>query len=534
MLLDPTLTSGRRASILSTYSYTAANAQDGGDGAGAAPRTQVAACRPTVDSAEGTGHLLEAIDSGQWLEVRTILRDLRVNPNFADPATGRLPLHAAARRGDVRAMQELLDYGAQLDGVDASGRGTALHMAVRGTGPATAVVAAVRLLLDRGADPNREDAHGRTALWYAAWYADNLDVIDVLSMARPRQRSGSIGGIDSTSRCRGSGGTGGSYTIRNRATSTSSIASISTATSSAIANTAVTPNPPITPTSTTSGTIIAATPNSPTTPTDRSSTAHGPLTADPSVIDYECSDRSMPTALWAAVESTHPGAPAAARLLLDRGARPDAVRNRRDSTLLHQAAGTADARRAAALAPLLLAGGADVHARDGMNRLPLHRAAMAAASTPAEAEHRRAVIESLLEHEARLAREGGADAPSTDSLSGRDTNGATPLILAARAGSLPVVRRLGTAWMARMEQGYRGDDGGWAARDNGGNGPLHHAAASDNVLVVAYLLGMGADINERNGEGHTPLDISINSGRAAITDMLLMLGASQGRQSTSR
>lgn len=74
---------------------------------------------------------------------------------------------------------------------------------------------------------------------------------------------------------------------------------------------------------------------------------------------------------------------------------------------------------------------------------------MTAASTPAEPEHRRTVVEDLLAHEARLTLPRGADAPLTDSLGARDKNGARPLVPAAEAGSLPIVRCLGTAWLRR-------------------------------------------------------------------------------------
>lgn len=61
---------------------------------------------------------------------------------------------------------------------------------------------------------------------------------------------------------------------------------------------------------------------------------------------------------------------------------------------------------------------------------------------------------------------------------------------------------------------YSRADGGWAATDNGGNGPLHEACRGGHVLVAAYLLGMDADIDERNAEGHTPLDVAADSGKA--------------------
>ena len=139
---------------------------------------------PTVRSAIGTEVLLRAIESGQRREVRLILRDLAVDPNAADEATGRLPLHAAAESGNVEVLEELLEWDARPDATGPPSGGTALHVSARGgrddagsantaqtTGTAAMDTAAtaVGLLLRYGADPNAEDARGRTALWHAAW-----------------------------------------------------------------------------------------------------------------------------------------------------------------------------------------------------------------------------------------------------------------------------------------------------------------------------------------------------------------------------
>ena len=72
----------------------------------------------------------------------------------------KFPLHAAARTGDVEAMTQLLDGGAE---VDAKKDGaTPLFVACKG-----GHVDAARLLLDRGADVDRASKYDGTPLWIA-------------------------------------------------------------------------------------------------------------------------------------------------------------------------------------------------------------------------------------------------------------------------------------------------------------------------------------------------------------------------------
>ena len=66
-------------------------------------------------------------------------------------------LHIAALRGDVEALEALLDCSADVDARNETGA-TPLHLAVIA---AENAVQCCSLLLDRGADPLIEDAHGR-------------------------------------------------------------------------------------------------------------------------------------------------------------------------------------------------------------------------------------------------------------------------------------------------------------------------------------------------------------------------------------
>jgi ankyrin repeat protein len=70
--------------------------------------------------------------------------------------------HIAARLGDVSALVNLLDKGADVNIVDRTGQ-TALMVAA-----AFGQREALEILLSRGADVNAQDAGGMTALMYAA------------------------------------------------------------------------------------------------------------------------------------------------------------------------------------------------------------------------------------------------------------------------------------------------------------------------------------------------------------------------------
>jgi ankyrin repeat protein len=88
------------------------------------------------------------------------------------------PLQAAAGRGDVEALRRLLaDPAARVDTPDADGR-TALLAAVLAQQPA-----AVRLLLEAGADPGRADRAGLTPR-AAAQAGANAEIAALLAVPR--------------------------------------------------------------------------------------------------------------------------------------------------------------------------------------------------------------------------------------------------------------------------------------------------------------------------------------------------------------
>ena len=92
------------------------------------------------------------------------------------------PIHSAARMRDVEAVRRELDAGVDVDvpnGVAANGDGgnTALWFAAQGPAPGGIDVA--RLLIDAGAEINRQCEDGRTALQMAAAWG-HLDLVQLL------------------------------------------------------------------------------------------------------------------------------------------------------------------------------------------------------------------------------------------------------------------------------------------------------------------------------------------------------------------
>jgi len=103
----------------------------------------------------------------RWLRCLRVLVAHGADPNQVDK-WGATPVEHASRHRSLAVLATLVELGAEVT----SSRGV-LHalLAVPGgrrTQPAYEVVACLRLLLERGADPNAVGADGRTALEVAA------------------------------------------------------------------------------------------------------------------------------------------------------------------------------------------------------------------------------------------------------------------------------------------------------------------------------------------------------------------------------
>ena len=92
------------------------------------------------------------------------------------------PLHKAAWRDDVEALNALLDAGAAIDAKDAAGRRPLHHAAAAGAR------AACERLLEAGADASATADDGSTAATAAATAGFGALAEDVLARAQARRR----------------------------------------------------------------------------------------------------------------------------------------------------------------------------------------------------------------------------------------------------------------------------------------------------------------------------------------------------------
>jgi len=97
------------------------------------------------------------------------------------------------------------------------------------------------------------------------------------------------------------------------------------------------------------------------------------------------------------------------------------------------------------------------------------------------------------------------------------SNGCTPLFLAAGEGRLDAVRYL-------LEEGADVN-----AREGHGNTALSEATYFGHVPIMKELLVRGADVNALTGDG-TALDIAISRNNPAVVDLLVHYGAKRASE----
>ena len=95
----------------------------------------------------------------------------------------------------------------------------------------------------------------------------------------------------------------------------------------------------------------------------------------------------------------------------------------------------------------------------------------------------------------------------------RRSDGATPLMIAARRGRLVAFNAL----IERKSDRTLKNSNGWTL--------LHHAAAGGNVNIIEKLHSLGLDIDLRSSDGLTPLKLATLRGNDKAANYFLKRGA---------
>jgi ankyrin repeat protein len=203
------------------------------------------------------------------------------------------------------------------------------------------------------------------------------------------------------------------------------------------------------------------------------------------------------------------GQTAIVELLIEKGAQVDATYGSGLTALME-----ASARGRLEMVRLLLSKGANVNAQTAYGATPLKKAA----------EYGNAEV-------VRLLLDKGAD------LNAKLKDGSTALMWAAIAGHIDVVKLLldkGADVHAKAEDGSTALM--WAAvtghsdlvtllKGHGAELTLPTAAMIGDLAEVQRLVGSGADVNEQDSGGWTPLMYAAQKGRLEVAELLLEKGA---------
>lgn len=432
--------------------------------------------------------LHEVIDGHADPEKVKLLLEAGANPDKkmgrGERFYGSTPLHMAAKQEEVEAVELLLDAGADPSSTDRNDH-TPLHRVARipkitdKDRAGADAVEIIEALIEAGADRQAENHRGETPLDLAKDFAENRKIVEEIQGSEMEPRSQEVGDEKSFSQ---------DFLDAVKEENLRTIRELlSTDAKSVVQN----------PSTTTplnygegSGEIAAA-------DVIRMATQ----VADLSELDEQKSgspDSDVVRLLKASQEADLQ----VIRDLLDRGVDPDVHLGERSLTPLLVA--TAFGR--AEVVDLLLEAGSDPDfALD-----PAGKTALMIASTFGDRE----IVQLLLE--------AGADynAESREGQSGRgnvDLFGATPLIYAVHGGHVEIVQMLQET---ASGSGGAGSDPNHPYGANRRSFALHHTAEADKARIAELLLQQGANLDQEDSTGRTPLEIAQEEENTAVAEVL--------------
>ncbi|MFN2099810.1 ankyrin repeat domain-containing protein [Altererythrobacter sp. MF3-039] len=142
------------------------------------PGTTVVNARD-ITSGESAMHIVTARRDVLWIR---FLAQRGANPNIEDKR-GNTPIQIAAQLGFVEGIEELVKAGARVDVTNIAGETpliSAIHRRDSGM---------VRLLLEKGADPDRADNSGRSARDYAKLMSNGSQVLGEIERADAKREA---------------------------------------------------------------------------------------------------------------------------------------------------------------------------------------------------------------------------------------------------------------------------------------------------------------------------------------------------------
>ncbi len=475
-------------------------------------------------------HLAAWADNADMID---LLLDNGANPYAQSNLSpeGLMPLHLAIVNGSLDAIRALLSGGVEVDVRLPSGQ-TPLMYAL--TVSALERARTVTILLEHGADPNLQNNAGNTALHQAArWnrlssistlieYGASLDLQNnagktVLDVAVSPQVVELLRGLDAGQTNSEPGARATPQPESEAEQLAEAIAGRDAAATEQLLQAGADPN-----TGDASG-----------DPLLRLAILDGSVDIVELLIEYGADVNALDSRGDALLpQAARSGQLEAVQLLLDAGAdvhgrltANDYDSGGVDGTALYHAA----LEGYDEIAELLIAHGADVNLGESwVNETPLHVAAF---------QNRPNMVAILLEH--------GADPDRLSDWRG----GYTPLQYAAITGSVEAIEALLAGGANPNSQNEFGRtpllsaireiqaenlvetlavllEGGANPnlQDNSGDAALHHAALASRVEIVPLLIEYGADLDQRNNAGLTPLDLAVND---YFVELLLEAGATQ-------